>query len=556
LDKKKLKTSHASSDQVEKDDSQVLEKSCLLVPSKKTNKSDRSQPTIMGELSNKSSSTGNSKEKEPKESCKKPKQISEQQDYGFQVFKGEKKFKNNSDNFVNKKSNQLFKLSLDESLLASVHLDSSSASIHFTPKASNLSPTLQSSTTMMTPPPSHSNTNITASSHCSNGSTETSPTINGTSVLEITAADLTNSNNSKTKADKLVSSASELCNTVHLNDTIRFELDKADAPIEMKKNKKELYSEDVTLEHDQHLDHFLTSHNHSIRPSSNNNNTNHNANLSNHKNSTDNSNSHRKNHHQRARKLSHASSSDSDTSRRSKDNSNDLIRNYRHGDKKKRRASKTSRSNSSHSDSRKPSKSKTDQITNLRMKQSPTPPAPSTDYSSSLGKSKNKASQFQNNPESSLDERLQNKFVLEKKTAKQITIFTSTSSSPSSNTTSASAATSSISLSILKNNASDLLYLEKQMSNFSSVLNRENLSVMHHELKSGNQTLERMFRLFKAINLLCSNRETDSLTKIFELVEKFGSTDVKNRLFQFDLFSLDLNTLEKLESILINSSKC
>ena len=62
-----------------------------------------------------------------------------------------------------------------------------------------------------------------------------------------------------------------------------------------------------------------------------------------------------------------------------------------------------------------------------------------------------------------------------------------------------------------------------------------------------------MILLFEKINTVCLDKQVDLLRRILSLVQPYSFTDKQNRLFKFDLFSLDANVIEKLEDILLNS---
>lgn len=63
---------------------------------------------------------------------------------------------------------------------------------------------------------------------------------------------------------------------------------------------------------------------------------------------------------------------------------------------------------------------------------------------------------------------------------------------------------------------------------------------------------DRMLKIFERINQIFSSKQYDLLAKICTIVMPFGFTD--SRAFRFDLFALETNVVEKLESLLLNES--
>jgi len=64
---------------------------------------------------------------------------------------------------------------------------------------------------------------------------------------------------------------------------------------------------------------------------------------------------------------------------------------------------------------------------------------------------------------------------------------------------------------------------------------------------------ERMLRIFDKINYVCASKQIDILAKVYQLVAPLSFIDSTNNLFKFDLFSLELNVIEKLEDLLLNN---
>ena len=67
---------------------------------------------------------------------------------------------------------------------------------------------------------------------------------------------------------------------------------------------------------------------------------------------------------------------------------------------------------------------------------------------------------------------------------------------------------------------------------------------------NGEPSEERVLNLYERIRMAHTNKQIELLGIIYRLVAPFGSTDNQNRLFQFDLFSLNNELLDKLEHAL------
>ena len=61
---------------------------------------------------------------------------------------------------------------------------------------------------------------------------------------------------------------------------------------------------------------------------------------------------------------------------------------------------------------------------------------------------------------------------------------------------------------------------------------------------------DRLIRIFQKINTARINKQFEVLNQIYLLVSPYATTDTQKRLFQFDLFSLETNVIEKLEDLL------
>ena len=61
---------------------------------------------------------------------------------------------------------------------------------------------------------------------------------------------------------------------------------------------------------------------------------------------------------------------------------------------------------------------------------------------------------------------------------------------------------------------------------------------------------DRLIRISQKIKWACENKRFDTLNQIYLLVSPYASTDMQARLLQFDLFSLEMSVIEKLEDIL------
>jgi transcription initiation factor IIF auxiliary subunit len=89
----------------------------------------------------------------------------------------------------------------------------------------------------------------------------------------------------------------------------------------------------------------------------------------------------------------------------------------------------------------------------------------------------------------------------------------------------------------------------------NSTISKKQSTNENGPLKSKNSnpiSNERMILLFEKINTVCLNKQIDLLSRILSLVQPYSFTDAQNRLFKFDLFSLDTNVIEKLEDILLD----
>lgn len=83
--------------------------------------------------------------------------------------------------------------------------------------------------------------------------------------------------------------------------------------------------------------------------------------------------------------------------------------------------------------------------------------------------------------------------------------------------------------------------------------NKQHTNHNREEFKSDADYIKRMLKLYEKIAVVQSSKQFDLLAKICGLVKPFSFTE--NSLFNFDLFTLDINVVEKLESLILQSAQ-
>lgn len=83
--------------------------------------------------------------------------------------------------------------------------------------------------------------------------------------------------------------------------------------------------------------------------------------------------------------------------------------------------------------------------------------------------------------------------------------------------------------------------------------NKQHTNHNREEFKNDADYIKRMLKLYEKIAIVHSSKQFDLLAKICGLVKPFSFTE--NSLFNFDLFTLDLSVVEKLESLIMQSTQ-